>query len=288
MLARSRRILLEARERRRRPGTRRQGAGGLERPDDRGPGRGFRPARPTGLAGPRRRAPSPPSWRHMSDGDAPVPQLAGWAAPADGVPRRLCADEPGGTGPVRADRRRGLSRACACAWVDRCRDDFHDEPAAATFSARTLPTARSSGRRTRMTAQPRPPTAHLAEVAAALAPDRRRRYRPLAEDILAAFAGDAAPQSCRPCHAAAGRHPARPSRCRSWLSATRPRPASPTCSPPRAPRPSPARILQRVAPDGRVCRRATRLRASAFSTARPPPMSASAPPARRRSPSPAP
>ena len=88
-----RRCCSQARERPRAPGPRRQGAGGLERPDDRGAGRGAGLLRPARLAGPRARAPSLcPCSASSADGRPPAHSWRDGRARSAGVRRRLRAD----------------------------------------------------------------------------------------------------------------------------------------------------------------------------------------------------
>ncbi len=148
LLARCRAILLAARDRAGSPRPRRQGPGRLERSDDRRPGPGRGSARPTGLAAAGRDGVRGHPARHERRRPA-VPQLARRAAPAHGLPRRLCPDGPRGTGAVPADRVPSLSRPCAR--LGRALPDgFPRRPV-----GRVLPQCRGS-RRPRRAAQERP------------------------------------------------------------------------------------------------------------------------------------
>ena len=141
----------------------------------------------------------------------------------------------------------------ACAWVERCRGDFHDKAGGGYFLSRGRPTARSSGRRTRTTDPPLPPTAPSPG-----SPPRSGTL-PATEPTarwprtsLGAFAGGCAqapPAMPRCCW----RPPYWPSRCRSWSWATTTTPGFAACSPRAAGRRRPARSCSgraRTAPAG--------------------------------------
>ena len=112
--------------------------------------------------------PAPPLdvLHHMSEERPPVPQLAGRTAAADGVPRRLRADEPGGPGPVHHTGEPTISTGRG--WLDRVAAISTTTPRRRLSQPLRVPTGRSSARRAPTTARPRPPTRPWPKCAARL------------------------------------------------------------------------------------------------------------------------